>query len=101
MSAEESVVVSSYDPQLWNAVYDTQQDMFEVPLVFTAQMSGTVRLGPAGRAWLQHVTMHGPVADTVMALADDGTGPRHHLDDGTADPRLGGATPGPTVSPCS
>ncbi|MCX4808854.1 hypothetical protein OG594_46195 [Streptomyces sp. NBC_01214] len=37
-------------------------------------------LGPAGRAWLQHVTMHGPVADTVMALADDGTDPRHRLD---------------------
>ncbi|MEV7445652.1 hypothetical protein AB0O22_31715 [Streptomyces sp. NPDC091204] len=38
-------------------------------------------LGPAGRTWLQHVTMHGPVADTVMALADDGADPRHHLDD--------------------
>ncbi len=38
-------------------------------------------LGAAGRAWLQHVTMHGPVADTVMALADDGAAPRHHLDD--------------------
>ncbi|WP_328618869.1 MULTISPECIES: hypothetical protein [unclassified Streptomyces] len=38
-------------------------------------------LGPAGRAWLQHVTMHGPAADTVMALADDGADPRHHLDD--------------------
>ncbi|MEU7607372.1 hypothetical protein [Streptomyces sp. NPDC041003] len=24
--------------------------------------------------------MHGPVADTVLALADDGTDPRHHLD---------------------
>ncbi|MFI1648520.1 hypothetical protein ACH4XT_16495 [Streptomyces avidinii] len=25
--------------------------------------------------------MHDPVADTVMAPADDGTDPRHHLDD--------------------
>ncbi|MDX3538927.1 hypothetical protein PV721_32235 [Streptomyces sp. MB09-01] len=40
-----------------------------------------VVLGPAGRAWLQHVTMHGPVADTVMALANDGAAPRHPLDD--------------------
>ncbi|MFJ3723900.1 hypothetical protein ACIPYQ_15170 [Streptomyces sp. NPDC090045] len=33
-------------------------------------------LGPAGRAWLQHVAMHGPVADTVLALADTGSDPR-------------------------
>ncbi|WP_404962642.1 hypothetical protein [Streptomyces sp. 147326] len=32
-------------------------------------------LGPAGRTWLQHVTMNGPVADTVIALADDGPTP--------------------------
>ncbi|MFD9307817.1 hypothetical protein ACFWCB_34950 [Streptomyces sp. NPDC060048] len=38
-------------------------------------------LGPAGRTWLQHVTMNGPVADTVIALADEGSDPRHHLDD--------------------
>ncbi|WP_405533273.1 hypothetical protein OG592_39320 [Streptomyces avidinii] len=31
----------------------------------------------AGRTWLQH----DPLADTVMAPADDGTDPRHHLDD--------------------
>ncbi|MFD9468821.1 hypothetical protein [Streptomyces goshikiensis] len=38
-------------------------------------------LDPAVRAWLQHVAVHGPVADTVMARADDGADPRHHLDD--------------------
>ncbi|MEU9182022.1 hypothetical protein AB0C90_35380 [Streptomyces sp. NPDC048550] len=46
-------------------------------------------LGPAGRNWLQHAAINGPVADTAMALAlalalalaNDGAAPRHPLDD--------------------
>ncbi|MEJ8640611.1 hypothetical protein WKI68_02480 [Streptomyces sp. MS1.HAVA.3] len=39
-------------------------------------------LGPAGRAWLQHVAMHGPLADTVLACPRRRRSrPRHHLND--------------------
>lgn len=34
MSAEEPVVFYPYTPELWDAVYDAQQDMFEDPPVF-------------------------------------------------------------------
>ncbi|WP_158754895.1 hypothetical protein [Streptomyces sp. NRRL F-2580] len=53
-------------------------------------------LGPAGRSWLQHVTMHRPVADTVIALADDGGVPR------TTSMTTSGSPPTPSApSPAS
>ncbi|KJY25363.1 hypothetical protein [Streptomyces katrae] len=34
MSAEEPVVVYAYEPELWNAVYDAQRELFEDPPIF-------------------------------------------------------------------
>ncbi|MFD5891274.1 hypothetical protein ACFWHQ_35650 [Streptomyces sp. NPDC060334] len=34
MGAEEPVIVYPYEPEVWNAVYDAQREMFEDPPVF-------------------------------------------------------------------